>query len=69
MTNIELLAEDILRMKHRDKIMKVLPLFLTPHDPSPTTPDAKEKTEVQAWSGSASALLPSWHHSRSLSTV
>lgn len=38
MTNIELLAEDILRMKHRDKIIQVLPLFLTPRSEC-ATPD------------------------------
>ena len=27
-TNIELLAEDIMKMKHRRKILSVLPLFL-----------------------------------------
>lgn len=32
MTNIEQLALDICRMKHRDKIMQALPLFLTKRD-------------------------------------
>lgn len=34
MTNIELLAEDILRLKHRDKILQALPLFLSKREPT-----------------------------------
>lgn len=33
MTNIELLAEDILRLKHRDKVLQALPLFLSKREP------------------------------------
>lgn len=43
MTNLELLAEDILRMKHRDKILQVLSLFLAPRDSS--TEAEKERAQ------------------------
>ena len=43
MSNIELLAEDILRMKHRDKILLVLPLFLPPRNSSATAEKGRER--------------------------
>ncbi|MBP3428552.1 MAG: hypothetical protein J6M47_09870 [Clostridia bacterium] len=43
-TNIELLAEDIMRMKHKRKIMQVLPLFLADYK----RPEPKQKGGVRS---------------------
>ena len=49
MTNIELLAEDILRMKHRDKILQALPLFLSKREPitGKTVPNSNTPATVK----------------------